>query len=78
MDKTSNLEWCIMKALQEEIGMNVKEKFEKIITTIEDLVLNDLKKASDISEQIATNMYFFIAFIPPSLKYLLKNYTTWT
>ena len=46
-----------MKALQEEIGMNVKEKFEKIITTIEDLVLNDLKKASDISEQIATNMF---------------------
>ena len=46
-----------MKALQEEIGMNVKEKFEKIITTIEDLVLNDWKKASDISEQIATNMF---------------------
>lgn len=36
--------------------MNVKEKFEKIIFDIEDLVQNDLKKASDISEQIATNM----------------------
>ena len=36
--------------------MNVKEKFEKIVIDIEDIVKNEIRKASDISEQIATNM----------------------
>ena len=36
--------------------MNAKEKFEKIVIDIEDIVKNEIKKASDISEQIATNM----------------------
>ena len=56
MDKTINLNWCIIKALQEEIGMNAKEKFEKIVIGIEDFAQNDLIKASDISKQIAFNM----------------------
>ena len=41
--------------------MNAKEKFEKIVIDIEDIVKedivkNEIKKASDISEQIAKNM----------------------